>query len=96
MTRDASTKIPSEVKAYFAEIGRKGGRRSRRTLTPEQSKAMLKVREARRAFRRFRTLCFWSYDPNLRITIDDVMWVAETLRKHGNRQAWEVADSLCR
>jgi hypothetical protein len=57
---------------------------------------MLKVREARRAFRRFRALCFWSYDPNMKITIDDVAWVAETLRKHGNRKAGEVADYLCR
>jgi hypothetical protein len=30
------------------------------------------------------------------ITIHDVPWVAETLRKHGNRQAWEIAESLCR
>jgi hypothetical protein len=57
---------------------------------------MVKVREARRAFRRFRALCFWSYDPNMTITIDDVPWVAETLRKHGNRQAGEIAEYLCR
>lgn len=86
----------SEIRAYLATIGRKGGRRSRRTVTAEQSRAMIRVREARRAFRVYRTLCFWSYDPNREITADDVQWVAEMLRKHGNRQAGEVADKLCR
>jgi hypothetical protein len=84
------------VRSYFAEIGGRGGRRSKRTLTSEQAKAMVKVREARRAFKRFRALCFWSYNPDMKITIDDVAWVAETLRNHGNRKAWEVADYLCR
>ncbi len=84
------------MRSYFAEIGGRGGRRSKRTLTSEQAKAMVKVREARRAFKRFRALCFWSYNPDMKITIDDVAWVAETLRNHGNRKAWEVADYLCR
>lgn len=88
--------IPSTVRAYLAEIGSKGGRRSKRALATEQSRAMIRVREARRAFKRFRALCFWSYDPNMTITINDVPWVVETLRKHGNRQAWEIAEYLCR
>jgi hypothetical protein len=96
MIRTSSTRVPSIVRSYFAEIGGRGGRRSKRTLTSEQAKAMVKVREARRAFKRFRALCFWSYNPDMKITIDDVAWVAETLRNHGNRKAWEVADYLCR
>ena len=36
--------IPTEVKAYLSMIGRKGGQSSRRTLTTEQSKAMLNMR----------------------------------------------------
>jgi hypothetical protein len=32
----------------------------------------------------------------MKITIDDIPWVVETLRKHGNRQAWEIAAYLCR
>ncbi len=71
-------------------------RRGRRTLTSEQAREMVRVREARRAYRRFRELCFWSYDPDLIITGADVPWVVEMLRKHGNRQAGEVADTLCR
>jgi len=57
---------------------------------------MVRVREARRAYRRFRTSCFWSYRPDLRIGLDDVDWVAETLLKNGNREAWQVGRSLCR
>jgi hypothetical protein len=37
---------------------------------------MVKVREARRAFHDFYASCFWSYDPNYRITLQDVPWVA--------------------
>lgn len=84
------------VRAYFAKIGSRGGRRSKRVLSSEQSRDMLKVREAKRAFTRFKALCFWSYDPDLKITLADVKWVAETLKKHGNREAWEVAQRLCR
>jgi len=80
----------------MAAIGRKGGRRSKRDLSAEQARAMIKVREARRAFKLFKTLCFWSYDPNLEITSADVAWVAEMLMKHGNREALQVAIRLCR
>ena len=55
---------------------------------------MVRVREARRAFRRFRSRCFWSVRPDLRIGIADVPWVAEQLRKHGDREAWLVAARL--
>lgn len=36
------------VIAYLAEIGRKGGKKSRRKLTPEQARAMVKAREKKR------------------------------------------------
>jgi hypothetical protein len=84
------------VRRYLAEIGSRGGRKSRRVLDPDVARAMVKVREARRAFRRFRTLCFWSYRPDLEITAADVRWVAEQLMKHGNREAWRVGARLCR
>lgn len=86
----------NEIRRYLAEIGAKGGRKSRRTLDPETARAMVRVREARRAFRRFRAMCFWSYRADLEIGADDVPWVAEQLRKHGNREAWETAAKLCR
>ena len=96
MASSRSAEIPRIVRGFLSEIGRKGGRRSRRVLTPTQAKEMVKVREARRAFQRYRALCFWSYDPNLKVSIDDVPWIAETLMKHGNREAWMVAERLCR
>ena len=83
------------VKAYLAEIGRRGGRKSRRTLEPETARSMVRVREARRAYRRFHTQCFWPFDPDYRIGPSDVAWVADRLRKHGGRDAWEAATKLC-
>ena len=83
------------VKEYLREIGRAGGRKSRRTLTPEVARRMVAVREARKAYRRFHTSCFWPYDPDLKIGIDDVEWVGKQLMKHGDREAWTVGRALC-
>ena len=85
-----------QVKNYLAEIGRRGGRKSRRSLDPETARAMVQVREARRAYRRFHAGCFWSFDPEYRVRAADVPWVAEQLRKHGGRNEWNVAEALCR
>ncbi len=84
-----------KVKAYLAEIGRRGGRKSRRVLDPKTARAMVRVREARRMFQRFHAECFWSFDPDYRIGLSDIAWVAEQLRKHGGREAWEAAGKLC-
>lgn len=86
----------NKIQRYLAEIGQRGGRRSRRILDPETARRMVLVREARRAFRRFYVTCFWSYRPDLVITAADVPWVAEQLMKHGNREAWSVGSRLCR
>ena len=86
----------ARMRRYLAEIGARGGRKSRRTLDAETARAMVRVREARRAFRRFRTSCFWSCRPDLVIGAADVPWVAEQLMKHGNREAWCVGAKLCR
>lgn len=85
-----------DIKRYLARIGARGGRRSRRVLDPDTARSMVRVREARRAFRRFRTMCFWSYRPDLEIGPDDVAWVAEQLMRHGNREAWAAGARLCR
>lgn len=86
----------SSVQKYLAAIGRRGGLKSRRTLDPATARNMAKTREARRAFKRFRSSCFWSYRADLRITAADVPWVAEQLMKHGNREAWRIGARLCR
>ena len=75
------------VRHYMAEIGRRGGKAGRRTLSSD---------EARRAFRKYYAQCFWSSPADLRISAADVTWVAEQLRKHGGGEAWETADRLCR
>jgi len=87
--------MDESTRKYLAEIGRRGGRKSRRRLDPETARAMVRVREARRAFREFYATCFWSYRPDLEIGLNDVEWVAETLRRNGNLKAWRVAGRLC-
>ncbi len=47
-------------------------------------------------YRRFHPECFWSFDPDYQIGLSDVAWVAQQLRKHGGREAWEAAGKLCR
>ena len=84
------------LKNYLAEIGRRGGRKSRRVLDTETARTMVRVREARRVYRRLHANCFWSFDPSYRIGPSDVAWVVEQLRKHGGRDAWEAARKLCR
>lgn len=83
------------VREYLAAIGRRGGRKSRRSLTPEAARQMVRVREARRAYRRFHARCFWSFDPGYVIGASDVAWVAQQLRRHGGRDAWDLARRLC-
>ena len=88
--------MKKEVRSYLAEIGRRGGKKSRRTLDPETARDMVRVREARRAYLRFNARCFWSFDPDYRIGLADVAWVAQQLRRHGGREAWDAARKLCR
>jgi hypothetical protein len=85
-----------EVRRYLAEIGRRGGRKSRRLLDADQARSMVRVREARRAYRRFHARCFWSCPPDLVIGAADVSWVAEQLMRYGGREAWEKGAGLCR
>jgi hypothetical protein len=41
----------TDLRQYLSEIGRRGGTRSRRTLSPEAARRMVAIREARRAAR---------------------------------------------
>ncbi|MEX2181343.1 MAG: hypothetical protein WD771_04830 [Gemmatimonadaceae bacterium] len=85
----------SAIRRYRAAWGAGGGRIVRRTLTPDDARAMVRVREARRAFHRHRARCFWSYRPDLVITAADVHWVAEQLMRHGDRAAYRAGARLC-
>ncbi len=84
------------IRKYLSDIGKRGGRKSRRTLDPETARNMVRLREAKKAFRRFYASCFWSYDPDCVLTLDDVEWVAKQLMKNGGREAWEIGAKLCR
>jgi hypothetical protein len=57
---------------------------------------MVQLREARRAFQRFHTLCFWSFDPDYVVTAEDIPWVARQLMEHGGREGWQLGAKLCR
>ena len=80
----------------MAAIGREGGRRSKRKLDPEQAKEMVRLREARKAFREFHTSCFWSSPKNFRPGKEDINWIIEQLKQHGGRAGWIRAERLCR
>lgn len=84
------------VRQYLAEIGRKGGRRSRRHLSSETARDMVRVREARRAFRKFYAQCFWYMRNDVRITLADVPEIARGLRQNGGREGFLLAAKLCR
>ena len=84
------------VREYLAEIGRRGGEKSRRALSSQQARDMVRVREARKAYRRFHASCFWSHDPEYRITLADVPWVAEQLMAHGGHEGWKIGAKISR
>jgi hypothetical protein len=88
--------VDPTIRRYLRAIGSRGGRASRRELTREDARNMVKVREARRAFRRFHSSCFWSSDPAYQVTLADVPWVATQVMTHGGRRGWEIGARLCR
>lgn len=87
---------PDPLKAYLARIGRKGGSTSRRGLSSADARDMVRVREARRAFREFHAQCFWYLRPDLQVSLDDVPEIVRGLRRDGGRKGFLVAARLCR
>lgn len=84
------------VTRYLREIGRTGGKKSRRTLAPAHARGMVAVREARRAFREHKADCFWSFDPDWQVGTDEIPLIVETLKREGNRRAFEQARRIQR
>lgn len=76
------------MKEYFARIGRKGGSRSRRSLSSADARDMVRVREARRAFRDFYAQCFWYLHRDLQVTLRDLPEIARGLRQNGGRKGF--------
>lgn len=81
---------------YLSEIGRKGGAKSRRHLSPEDARNMVRVREARRAYREFHAQCFWFLRKDMEVTLEDVPEITRGLRQNGGRQGFLRAAKLCR
>lgn len=79
-----------QTSKYLAEIGRRGGLKSRRRLSSEAARAMVAVREARRAYRRFHAECFAFLPPDRQVTGADVEWVVEQLLQRGGESARAV------
>ena len=88
--------MKKDISTYMARIGRKGGLKSRRVLRSGDAIQMVKVREARKLYRRFYTRCFWSCPPDFQPGVADLSWVAEKLRAHGGADGWREAARLCR
>lgn len=40
--------VPKEIKEFLSKIGSIGGKKSRRSLTPDQAKAMVRIREEKK------------------------------------------------
>jgi len=89
-------KEEKSIHEYLSEIGRKGGKKSRRALSKEDARNMVRVREAGRAFRAFHAQCFWYMPKQLKITAEDIPEIARGLRQNGGRQGFLLAEKLCR
>ena len=85
---------PPSLRAYLARIGRKGGSKSRRTLSSADARDMVRVREARRAFREFHAQCFWYLRPDLQVSLDDVPEIVRGLRRDGGLKGFLAAARL--
>lgn len=82
------------IKNYLSSIGRIGGAKSKRRLSATEAKAMVRIREAKRAFKQYYTECFWHLKPDLKITRDNIHIVVNGLKNYGDRKAFFLAHKL--
>lgn len=88
--------VDKAISAYMATIGGMGGRKSRRHLDPVKAKEMVRLREARKAFKTFHATCFWSSPRDYAVKATDIEWIIDQLKQHGGHAGWERARRLCR
>jgi hypothetical protein len=81
---------------YLRQIGRKGGLKSRRSLSSEDAREMVRVREAQRIFRKFYAQCFWFLREDMTVTRDTIPEIVRGLRQNGGREGYLLAERLCR
>lgn len=84
------------VHDYLRQIGQRGGLKSRRHLSSAEARGMVRVREARRAFRRFHAQCFWYLREDMPVTEDTIPEIVRGLRQNGGREGYLLAEKLCR
>lgn len=84
------------VREYLARIGQKGGSKSRRSLSSEEARNMVRIRESRRAFRKFHAQCFWHMRDDMDVTTADIPEIVRGLRQNGGREGFLLAAKLCR
>lgn len=89
-------KTSEKVRVYLSEIGRKGGIKSRRVLSPDEARNMVRIREAQRAFRNFYAQCFWYLKKDMKVTSADIPEIVRGLRQNGGRDGFLLAAKLCR
>lgn len=89
-------KRQKEIRRYLAEIGKRGGKKSRRVLSRHDAQEMVRIREARRAFRRYHAQCFWFMRADLRVGKTDIPEIVKGLRLHGGHTGMKLAERLCR
>lgn len=89
-------KAPKAISEYFAGIGKKGGARSRRALSSKDAKEMVRIRETRRAYRKYHAQCFWYMPPDMEVKPSDIPEIIRGLQKYGGRQGFLLAAKLCR
>ena len=55
-----------------------------------------KLALAQQAFKKYKAACFWSLRDDLVVTEQNLYLIVEGLRRHGDREAFRIADKLCR
>jgi hypothetical protein len=65
------------------------------SIAPQQLDRESRLALAQRAYREFRSQCFWSYRPDLVITEDDIPFVVRELRRNGGHKGYKIAAKLC-
>lgn len=66
------------------------------TLVANAGSRQRRLELARKAFRDFHALCFWSYREDAEITEDKIPFIVRGLREHGGAAGYRVAAELCR
>lgn len=70
--------------------------RLRMSIAPQQLDRDSRLALAQRAYREFRSQCFWSYRSDLVLTEDKIPFVIRGLRKYGGHKGYKIVAKLCR